>query len=110
MEMSSDPYEQKLYHMFSSHDVNSTGFLSEPSLVKLCKTLELKDNQQICLLKCLLKEDKQNVSFEEFKDGLLSFLGNEMAQSTGEFFFIYFNPLILFYLKKIAMKSLCSYL
>lgn len=100
MEMSSDPYEQKLYHMFSSHDVNSTGFLSEPSLVKLCKTLELKDNQQICLLKCLLKEDKQNVSFEEFKDGLLSFLGKEMAESTGEFFFYLLQFfLILFYLK-----------
>lgn len=102
MEMSSDPYEQKLYHMFSCHDVNSTGFLSEPSLVKLCKTLELKDNQQICLLKCLLKADKHNVSFEEFKDGLLSFLGSEMAQSTDGEFILHFAILVFtfFYLFK----------
>jgi len=76
--VASNPYEQKLYHMFLSHDINSVGSLDKEALLKLCKTLELKDTG-ITLVKCLLLSDKQRVTFTEFKAGLLNFLGNEMS-------------------------------
>lgn len=78
-----DPYEEKLYHMFKSHDYNSDGSLDEEALTKLCKSLELNEKTNI-LVKGLLVQcggEKKKVTFREFKDGLLQFLGNEMTQN-----------------------------
>lgn len=81
-QISSDPYEQKLYHIFKSHDYNAEGSLEEEALTKLCKSLELNDKAHILVKKLLVQsKDKRKISFREFKDGLLQFLGNEMSQN-----------------------------
>ncbi|XP_049282383.1 blastoderm-specific protein 25D isoform X2 [Anopheles funestus] len=88
MALSSDPYEQKLYHMFQSHSTgDGTGGLDRDSLIKLCRTLELKERGHL-LVKCLMTGCKTHVSFREFREGLLHILGgNEesiAAASSGE--------------------------
>uniref|UniRef100_A0A182PMC5 EF-hand domain-containing protein n=1 Tax=Anopheles epiroticus TaxID=199890 RepID=A0A182PMC5_9DIPT len=76
MALSSDPYEQKLYHMFQSHRTGSgsPGGLDRDALVKLCHTLELKERGHL-LVKCLMAGTKTHVSFREFREGLLHILG-----------------------------------
>ncbi|XP_053677512.1 uncharacterized protein LOC128727609 [Anopheles nili] len=82
MALSSDPYEQKLYHMFQSHgtgdgsddDASSGLGLDRNALLKLCQTLELKERGHL-LVKCLLIGSKTHVSFREFREGLLHILG-----------------------------------
>ncbi|XP_053661600.1 blastoderm-specific protein 25D [Anopheles marshallii] len=75
MALSSDPYEQKLYHMFQSHSTgDGTGGLDRDSLIKLCRTLELKERGHL-LVKCLMTGCKTHVSFREFREGLLHILG-----------------------------------
>uniref|UniRef100_A0A182W9T6 EF-hand domain-containing protein n=1 Tax=Anopheles minimus TaxID=112268 RepID=A0A182W9T6_9DIPT len=75
MALSSDPYEQKLYHMFQSHSTgDGTGGLDRESLIKLCRTLELKERGHL-LVKCLMTGCKTHVSFREFREGLLHILG-----------------------------------
>ncbi|XP_037903947.1 blastoderm-specific protein 25D isoform X2 [Hermetia illucens] len=77
MEISSDPYEQKLYHMFKSYDTDAAGTLDETALLKLCKSLELHD-QGNGLINALISEKVSRVSFKDFKEALLNFLGTEM--------------------------------
>uniref|UniRef100_A0AAG5CVI7 EF-hand domain-containing protein n=1 Tax=Anopheles atroparvus TaxID=41427 RepID=A0AAG5CVI7_ANOAO len=77
MALSSDPYEQKLYHMFQSHGTgDGSSSLDREALVKLCGTLELKERGHL-LVKCLLTDDKTRVSFREFREGLLHILGGD---------------------------------
>ncbi|XP_065075750.1 ninein homolog isoform X2 [Ochlerotatus camptorhynchus] len=75
MALSSDPYEQRLYSLFQEHDVHSQGKLNREALLKLCKTLELPKPAE--LLKRLLREGKTQVSFGEFREGLLYILSGE---------------------------------
>lgn len=78
MEVSSDPHEQKLYQMFTSHDVDSRGSLDKMALSKLCESLELKEREPI-LVACLLNgNDKNRVTFKGFKEGLLKMLGTDV--------------------------------
>ncbi|XP_058056636.1 blastoderm-specific protein 25D [Anopheles bellator] len=75
MALSSDPYEQKLYHMFQSHGTgDGSSGLDREALLKLCLTLELKERGHL-LVKCLLSGSKTRVSFREFREGLLNILG-----------------------------------
>uniref|UniRef100_A0A182UHL6 EF-hand domain-containing protein n=1 Tax=Anopheles melas TaxID=34690 RepID=A0A182UHL6_9DIPT len=74
MALSSDPYEQKLYHMFQAHSSPGNGVLDRDALVKLCHTLELKERGHL-LVKCLMTGSKTHVSFREFREGLLHILG-----------------------------------
>lgn len=88
MALSSDPYEQRLFQMFQSHDVDSCGRLDRDALVKLCHTLELKERGHL-LVRCLLggedsgkkqqqqQKQPQRVTFKEFREGLLHILGGE---------------------------------
>ncbi|XP_037048252.1 blastoderm-specific protein 25D isoform X5 [Bradysia coprophila] len=77
MEISTDPYEQKLYHMFKSHDVDAKGSLDKDALSKLCKTLELKEREPL-LIAALVKNNGNNrVTFKKFKEELLNLLGTE---------------------------------
>uniref|UniRef100_A0A182NE73 EF-hand domain-containing protein n=1 Tax=Anopheles dirus TaxID=7168 RepID=A0A182NE73_9DIPT len=83
MALSSDPYEQKLYQMFQSHSTGdgSVG-LDRDALLKLCRTLELKERGHL-LVKCLLTGSNTHVSFREFREGLLHILGgNEESVTT----------------------------
>lgn len=85
MDVSNDPYEQKLYQMFTSHDVEAKGSLDKEALSKLCKTLELKDREPI-LVACLMNGNANNrVTFMGFKEGLLKMLGTDPDDTNGEF-------------------------
>ncbi|KAI8125921.1 Blastoderm-specific protein 25D [Lucilia cuprina] len=78
MEFSADPYEYKLYQMFQSCDTNQCGFLDENSLRRLCAQLELRDKGAV-LIENLAREGRtSHVTFENFKEALLNFLGTEI--------------------------------
>ncbi|XP_034491034.1 blastoderm-specific protein 25D isoform X2 [Drosophila innubila] len=86
MEVSADPYEQKLYQMFQSCDTSqqhNKGLLDEASLTRLCQLLQLRD-QGSALISSLTSNSspKLGVSFEQFKEALLNFLGTEFDGST----------------------------
>ncbi|EAA12778.5 AGAP007888-PA [Anopheles gambiae str. PEST] len=81
MALSSDPYEQKLYHMFQAHSSPGNGVLDRDALVKLCHTLELKERGHL-LVKCLMTGSKTHVSFREFREGLLHILGGNDGSSS----------------------------
>ncbi|XP_053694639.1 blastoderm-specific protein 25D [Sabethes cyaneus] len=83
MALSSDPHEQRLFQMFQAHDVNSRGSLDREALGKLCRTLELKERGQQ-LVKCLLRDEKSRVTFQEFREGLLHILGVEEPEDQAE--------------------------
>ncbi|KAH8245802.1 hypothetical protein KR038_011128 [Drosophila bunnanda] len=85
MEVSADPYEQKLYQMFRSCETQC-GLLDEGSLLKLCSLLELRD-QGAALIASLGSSHKLGgVSFGQFKEALLNFLGSELDASTSSGF------------------------
>ncbi|XP_004518525.1 blastoderm-specific protein 25D isoform X1 [Ceratitis capitata] len=81
MELSSDPYELKLYQMFQSCDKEQCGLLDEESLRRLCGLLELQDKGTV-----LIGDLSGNgrVSFDCFKEALLKFLGAELELDTKE--------------------------
>nr|NP_001260092.1 ninein, isoform F [Drosophila melanogaster]AGB92628.1 ninein, isoform F [Drosophila melanogaster] len=78
MEVSADPYEQKLYQMFRSCETQC-GLLDEKSLLKLCSLLELRD-QGSALIASLGGSHQLGVSFGQFKEALLNFLGSEFDE------------------------------
>ncbi|XP_055916112.1 blastoderm-specific protein 25D isoform X2 [Eupeodes corollae] len=80
MEVSSDPYEQKLFQMFTSCDTNHSGTLDENALSKLCEMLELQDRGSV-IIKNLIKNPRSRISFGDFKEALLNFLGTEIDGS-----------------------------
>lgn len=80
MEVSSDPYEQKLFQMFTSCDTNHSGTLDESALSKLCEMLELQDRGSV-IIKNLIKSPRSRISFGDFKEALLNFLGTEIDGS-----------------------------
>lgn len=81
MALSTDPYEQKLYSLFQEHDVHSRGKLGREALLKLCKTLELAKPTE--LLKRLLRDGSTSqVSFGEFREGLLFILSGEEPEES----------------------------
>lgn len=80
MEVSSDPYEQKLFQMFTSCDTNHCGTLDEIALSKLCEMLELQDHGFV-IIKSLIKSPRSRISFGDFKEALLNFLGTEIDGS-----------------------------
>lgn len=88
MEISSDPYEQKLFLMFQSCDSDRSGLLDESELRRLCEMLELRDNGATLIddLAEQRKNDaanaKSRVSFGIFKEALLNFLGTELDGTT----------------------------
>lgn len=77
-DVSSDPYEQKLYQMFSSHDRGDSGSLDANDLRQLCHTLDLKDRETVLVEACLRNAEAHSgrVTFRGFKDGLLTLLGD----------------------------------
>lgn len=73
----SDPYEQKLYNMFNSFDIQSMGSLDKEALVELCRTLELKDRGNKLVASLIDTKRKNRCTFAEFKEGLLNLLGTD---------------------------------
>ncbi|XP_037957580.1 blastoderm-specific protein 25D isoform X2 [Teleopsis dalmanni] len=78
MEVSSDPYELKLYQMFESCDTESCGLLNQDALRRLCTLLELRDKGAVLIENLAVSGKNQHVSFECFKEALLNFLGTEL--------------------------------
>ncbi|XP_044753450.1 girdin [Coccinella septempunctata] len=80
-----DPYEQQLLAVFNGYDYDNVGSLDEQGLKELCQTLQLQE-QGTELISNLLKEpSKSRVKFLEFKDALLTLLGNmQNNHSTSE--------------------------
>lgn len=75
-QLSMDPYEQQLLKVFDSYDHENCGSLDKDGLTQLCQTLQLEE-QGTELIKNLLQEPKQSrATFSEFKEALLSLLGN----------------------------------
>ncbi|XP_036222662.2 ninein homolog isoform X1 [Bactrocera oleae] len=81
MELSSDPYELKLYQMFQSCDKEQGGLLDEESLRRLCGLLELQDKGAVLIADL---SGNGGVSFDCFKEALLNFLGAELELDTKE--------------------------
>lgn len=76
-----DPYEQQLLKVFDSYDFESRGSLDREGLMQLCCTLQLEE-QGTKLVQHLLRDPKNpRVTFTEFKEALLTLLGN--VQNTG---------------------------
>lgn len=75
---SDDPYEQKLYNMFKSFDVQCMDSLDKESLIKLCTSLELKDRGPKLVSNLINDKIQNRVTFKEFKEGLLNLLGTEV--------------------------------
>lgn len=76
-ESATDPYEQKLYNMFKSFDVQSIGTLDKNALMDLCTTLELKDRSVKLVANLIDPVLNNRVSFNDFKVGLLNLLGKD---------------------------------
>lgn len=72
-----DPYEQKLYNMFKSFDIQSMGTLDKNALMELCTMLELKDRSAKLVANLIDPKRNNRVSFNEFKEGLLNLLGTD---------------------------------
>lgn len=78
MEFSADPYEYKLYQMFQSCDASQCGYLDENSLRRLCAQLELRDKGAVLIENLAREERTSHVTFDNFKEALLNFLGTEI--------------------------------
>lgn len=77
-----DPYEQQLLKVFDSYDHENCGSLDKEGLTQLCHTLQLEE-QGTELIKCLLKDPKHSrATFAEFKEALLTLLGNMQNENT----------------------------
>ncbi|KAK5644715.1 hypothetical protein RI129_006015 [Pyrocoelia pectoralis] len=71
-----DPYEQQLFKVFDSYDFDNKGSLDKEGLTQLCCTLQLEE-QGNELVQHLLHDPKSSrVTFTEFKEALLTLLGN----------------------------------
>lgn len=73
----SDPYEQKLYNMFKSFDIQLVDSLDKEALIKLCTMLELKDRGPKLVANLIDNKRNNRVTFREFKEGLLNLLGTD---------------------------------
>lgn len=79
-----DPYEQKLYNMFKSFDIQSMGTLDKNALLELCSMLELKDRSAKLVANLIDPKRNNRVSFNKFKDGLLNLLGTDTDDNDNE--------------------------
>lgn len=69
-------YEEQLYSMFKSFDVNNEEALDESAVHALCDALQLEERGAV-LADTLFEERAGRVTFERFRSGLLSVLGDE---------------------------------
>lgn len=71
-----DPYEQKLFHLFSSHE-NGNGLIELIGLNNLVQTLQLKERGSVLINLLLKNGTRSGVSFQEFREGLLQVITSE---------------------------------
>nr|XP_018906244.1 PREDICTED: blastoderm-specific protein 25D [Bemisia tabaci] len=75
----SNPYEQQLYALFKSYDLNKNECLDKRELNSLCEALELDEGRTAALFKALTHVNK--VSFSAFKEALLKILDGSSTTS-----------------------------
>lgn len=71
-----DPYEQKLFHLFASHE-NGSGCIDESGLNDLIQTLQLKERGSVLINLLLKNGSRPRVTFKEFREGLLQVITSE---------------------------------
>lgn len=71
-----DPYEQKLFHLFSSHE-NGHGIIDELGLNNLVQTLQLKERGSVLTNLLLKNGSRSGVTFKEFREALLQVITSE---------------------------------
>ncbi|KAJ3642346.1 hypothetical protein Zmor_025141 [Zophobas morio] len=77
-----DPYEQQLLTVFDSCDHENVGSLDHDGLTQLCQALHLEE-QCTDLIQSLLNDPKHSrATFTEFKEALLTLLGNMQLNKT----------------------------
>ncbi|XP_047530407.1 blastoderm-specific protein 25D [Vanessa atalanta] len=74
--MSMNPYEEQLYTVFKTFDVDNEEALDRSSVLQLCDTLQLED-RGAALVDTLFERQSDRVTFAQFRNGLLSVLGSE---------------------------------
>lgn len=82
-----DPYEQKLFHLFSSHE-NGNGIIDKLGLNNLTETLQLKERGSVLINLLLHNDTKSGVTFKEFREGLLQVItsDDDGMQGADDFF------------------------
>lgn len=73
---SMNPYEEQLYSVFKTFDVDNEEALDRSSVLQLCDTLQLED-RGAALVDTLFECQSDRVTFAQFRNGLLSVLGSE---------------------------------
>lgn len=73
-----DRYEEQLYSVFKSFDVNNEEALDRAAVLALCDALQL-EQRGAALLDTLFERSTQRVTFAQFRNGLLTVLGAEPA-------------------------------
>lgn len=75
-EHNNDPYEQQLYAVFQSCLRKGESELQEDNWINLCRKLHLIERSEE-LKSCIQqhKQEKQTISFQEFRTALLTLLG-----------------------------------
>lgn len=73
---SMNPYEEQLYSVFKTFDVDNEEALDRSSVLQLCDTLQLED-RGAALVDTLFERQSDRVTFAQFRNGLLSVLGSE---------------------------------
>lgn len=71
-----DPYEQQLLKVFDRYDHDNCGSLDKDGLMQLCQTLQLEEQGNILIKNLLQEQDQSRATFTEFKEALVSLLGN----------------------------------
>ncbi|XP_050346974.1 blastoderm-specific protein 25D [Nymphalis io] len=74
--VSMNPYEEQLYTVFKTFDVDNEEALDRSSVLQLCDTLQLED-RGAALVDTLFERQSDRVTFAQFRNGLLSVLGSE---------------------------------
>lgn len=74
--LSLNHYEEQLYSMFKSFDVNNEEALDERSVHELCDALQLEE-RGAALVDTLFQKNSGRVTFARFRSGLLAVLGDE---------------------------------
>lgn len=69
-------YEKQLYSVFKTFDVDNEEALDRSAVLQLCDTLQLED-RGAALVDTLFERSSDRVTFAQFRNGLLTVLGND---------------------------------
>lgn len=89
-----DPYEEKLFSLFASHE-NGSGFLDLSGLNSLIQTLQLKERGSLLISLLLKNGTRSKVTFNEFREGLLQVITSEDDGIEKQFFWHFGGGLVM---------------